>query len=145
MLELMTATIGVDIMRPVARFTFGSPHLLEGVEIVPLIIGAFAISELMIKAQVSNADYKRMTAAALAGSIRRRDFIPGLREMKAIGVFRYLKSALIDYAIGILPGAGASMAGFVSYAEAKRSSRRPEQYGKGSNASIRSGERRIFK
>ena len=132
MLGLMVATIGVDIMRPVARFTFGSPHLLEGVEIVPLIIGAFAISELMIQAQVSNADYRRMTAAALGARIRRRDFIPRLREMKAIGVFRYLKSALIGYAIGILPGAGASMAGFVSYVEAKRSSRRPEQYGKGS-------------
>ena len=131
-LGLMVATIGMDIMRPVARFTFGNPHLLEGVEIVPLIIGAFAISELMIQAQVSHADYKKMTDIALKGKIRRRDFLPQWSEMKEIGVLRYIKSALIGYGIGILPGAGASMAGFVSYVEAKRSSRRPEQYGNGS-------------
>jgi putative tricarboxylic transport membrane protein len=51
--------------------------------------------------------------------------------MREIGAMTYLKSALTGYIIGVLPGAGASMAGFVSYVEAKRTSKHPERFGGG--------------
>ncbi|WP_319416017.1 tripartite tricarboxylate transporter permease [Marispirochaeta aestuarii] len=131
-LGLMIATIGMDVVRPVSRFAFGSADLMEGIDLVPLIIGAFAISEMMVQAEVSNADYKKMTDIAVGSKISRRDFLPTWSELKEIGIFRYVKSSVIGYFIGVLPGAGASMAGFVAYAEAKRSSKHPEKYGKGS-------------
>ncbi|MBD3307194.1 tricarboxylate transporter [candidate division KSB3 bacterium] len=132
MLGLIISTIGMDVAKPVARFTFGSVKMLEGVELIPLIIGSFAISELFIQSEVSNADYREITNQAVGMKIRRRDFLPTRQELREIGIFRYLKSSIIGYFIGILPGAGGSMAGFVSYAEAKRSSKYPEKYGDGS-------------
>ena len=135
-LGLMITTVGMDAVEPIARFTFGTVSLMEGVELVPLIIGAFAISELMVQSEVSNAEYKKITSVSVGGKIRRRDFFPAFKEFKEIGVWRYLKSSIIGYFIGVLPGAGASMAGFVSYAEAKRSSKHPEEYGQGSAEGI---------
>lgn len=75
-----------------------------------------------------------------AAKVRRRDFIPPLSEVREIGVVRYLKSAVIGYAVGILPGAGGSMAAFVSYAESMRSSKHPERYGKGNPEGIAAAE-----
>lgn len=125
---LMVATIGMDIMKPIARFTFGSSNLLEGIDLTTLIIGAFAISELFIQASVNNEEYRKMTEVANNVKFRRKDFFPTLQDMKEVGFATYIKSALIGYFIGVLPGAGASMAAFVSYVEAKRCSKHPEKF-----------------
>ncbi len=128
---LVLATVGMGVMRPTQRFTFGSITLLEGFEFVPIVIGAFAISELLTQSAISNAEFRKIAEASEGMKIRRRDFIPKWEEVKAVGAWRYLKSALIGYFIGALPGAGGSMAAFVSYAEGKRSSKHPEKYGTG--------------
>ena len=128
---LVLATVGMGVMRPTQRFTFGSITLLEGFEFVPIVIGAFAISELLTQSAISNTEFKKIAAASEGVKIKRRDFLPKWEEVKSIGIWRYLKSALIGYFIGVLPGAGGSMAAFVSYAEGKRSSKHPEKYGKG--------------
>ncbi len=138
-LGVMVATVGIDVMQPVPRFTFGTSTLMQGIDIMPLVIGGFAISELLVQARKGG----RRTVDAdtiKAERIRRRDFIPPLREVREIGVYRYIKSAVIGYAIGVLPGAGGSMAAFVSYAEAMRSSKHPERYGKGSCEGIAAAE-----
>ncbi|MGR4070440.1 tripartite tricarboxylate transporter permease [Billgrantia sp. C5P2] len=138
-LGVMVATVGIDVMQPVPRFTFGTSTLMQGIDIMPLVIGAFAISELLVQAR--KAERRTVDADAIkAAKIRRRDFIPPLSEVREIGVYRYLKSAVIGYAIGVLPGAGGSMAAFVSYAEAMRSSKHPERYGKGSCEGIAAAE-----
>ncbi|UYG03674.1 tripartite tricarboxylate transporter permease [Halomonas sp. LR3S48] len=138
-LGVMVATVGIDVMQPVPRFTFGTSTLMQGIDIMPLVIGAFAISELLVQAR--KAERRTVDADAIkATKIRRRDFIPPLSEVREIGVYRYLKSAVIGYAIGVLPGAGGSMAAFVSYAEAMRSSKHPERYGKGSCEGIAAAE-----
>src|SRR3546814_4295342 len=125
LLGLMIATIGVDAMEPVARFTFGSELLVEGVDMMPLIIGTFAVSEVLT--QVAEREDKRLFRLKDGSlpQISRRDFIPPLSEIRAIGWFTYLKSAIIGWFIGVLPGAGGSMAAFVSYVEAQRRSRHP--------------------
>ena len=128
---LVLATVGMGVMRPTQRFTFGTVTLLEGLDFVPIVIGAFAISELLTQSKMSNAEYKKISDASSGMKIKRRDFFPPLSEIKAIGFWRYVKSAFIGYFIGVLPGAGGSMAAFVSYAEGKRSSKHPEKYGKG--------------
>ncbi|MDH4573975.1 tripartite tricarboxylate transporter permease [Salinicola acroporae] len=136
---VMIATIGIDVMQPVARFTFGSATLVQGIDIMPLVIGAFAISELLVQAD-SRGKHTVDLDQVKATKVRRRDFIPPLSEVREIGLFRYLKSAAIGYAVGTLPGAGGSMAAFVSYAEAMRSSKHPERYGKGNPEGIAAAE-----
>lgn len=139
LLGVMIASVGIDVVQPVARFTFGTSALVQGIEMMPLIIGTFAISELLIQADsrsVRTVDLDKVKSAR----VRRRDFIPPWSEVREIGLFRYLKSAFIGYAVGILPGAGGSMAAFVSYAESMRSSKHPERYGKGSPEGIAAAE-----
>ena len=128
---IILATVGMDPLKSVSRFTFGFPNLIEGIDLTTLIIGAFAISELFDQATVNNVEYKEKTSLANSVKFKRREFFPTFKEMKEVGWMTYIKSAFTGYMIGVLPGAGASMAGFVSYAEAKRVSKHPEKFGNG--------------
>ena len=136
---IMIATIGIDIMQPIARITFGTETLVEGIDMMPLVIGSFAISEIMCQLTKNDVGFGKLTSTGMP-TIVRRDFLPPWGEIKEIGVFTYFKSAIIGYFIGILPGAGGSVAAFVSYAEAKRNSKHPELYGKGSREGIAAAE-----
>nr|WP_300314932.1 tripartite tricarboxylate transporter permease [Halomonas sp.] len=139
-LGLMLATIGLDSMVPMARFTFGTEALTAGIDLMPVIIGTFAISELLIQARTI-AEHKRLRQEALqAPAIRRRDFVPPLSSIREIGFWCYLKSSLIGYLVGTLPGAGGSMGSFLAYAEAVRTSREPERFGKGNPQGIAAAE-----
>jgi putative tricarboxylic transport membrane protein len=140
LLGIMIATIGIDVMQPIARFNFGTETLVEGINMMPIIIGVFAISEVLYQAQQKGDDVQASTVRAAAAAIRRRDFLPTRKELREIGIYTYLKSALLGYGVGVLPGAGGSMAAFVAYADAKRRSRRPEQYGHGSREGIAAAE-----
>jgi len=128
---LALSTVGLGVLRPTARFALGTTTLLDGFDFVAVVIGSFAIAELLTQSTVSNDDFQKMANEAAGLKIRRRDFIPPWSEVKSIGFWRYFKSSLIGYFIGVLPGAGGSMGAFVSYAEGKRSSKNPELYGQG--------------
>ncbi|MGH0053447.1 MAG: tripartite tricarboxylate transporter permease, partial [Sphaerochaetaceae bacterium] len=119
------------ILNPVSRFTFGTISLMEGVDFISVVIGAFAISEVLLQSDASNQDYQEMGARVKDIKIKRRDFIPTKADLKEVGIATYLKSSIIGFFIGALPGGGGSLASFVSYAEGKRSSKHPEKYGKG--------------
>ncbi len=133
-LGLMIATIGMDRLTASARFYFGIPPLLAGIDLISFIIGVFAISEVLIQAE---ALWKRTPPVA---KLRRRDFFPKLSEFKEIGLWTYLKSMVIGYFMGVLPGAGGSMAALAAYSEAMRSSKHPERYGKGEVQGIAAAE-----
>ena len=139
-LGVMIATIGIDVMQPLARFTFGQEVLVEGIDMMPLIIGTFAISEILIQAQQRAPTLVVGVDGRLPAPIRRRDFFPTRAQLRQIGVWTYLKSSVIGFFIGVLPGAGGSMAAFVSYADAMRKSKRPEEYGHGSREGIAAAE-----
>ena len=138
LLGIMFATIGIDLMKPMARFTFGIDILVQGIDLMSVIIGTFAISELLIQAE--NTEKEAMINEDELKRIKRTDFIPRKEEIKEIGLWKYLKSSLIGFFIGVLPGAGGSMAAFVSYAEAMRSSKNQDEYGKGSLEGIAAAE-----
>lgn len=140
-LGLMIATIGIDVMEPVPRFNFGFEALVAGIDMMPLIIGTFAISELLIQAENTKSGFGvNAKSLSMASAIRRRDFLPTRADLREIGALTYVKGAIIGYFTGVLPGAGGSMAAFVSYAEAMRSSKNPEKYGKGSIQGIAAAE-----
>lgn len=122
---LMIATVGMSVMQPAARFCFGITQLTQGVLLIPLIIGFFAFSELLIQAE---RGWKGLEIEE--PKMRRRDFIIKPSELKKM-LTGAIKGSLIGHFIGALPGAGASIASFLSYAEAKRSSKHPEKFGTG--------------
>jgi putative tricarboxylic transport membrane protein len=128
-LGIMIATIGIDIMRPAARFTFGLNVLAQRIDLMPLIIGTFAISELLVQSEKSSEELTLVNKELLNQKIERREFLPTIIEIKKIGLKTYIKSSLIGYFIGVLPGAGGSMGAFISYAEAMRSSKYPKKFG----------------
>lgn len=140
-LGVMLATIGVDVLQPVPRFNFGTEMLIEGIDIMPIVIGAFAISEVLVQAQSWDVSLKDAVSKVKPMQVLRRDFIPRLSEIREIGVWAYVRSAIIGFGIGMLPGAGGSMAAFVSYATARSTSKKPDEYGHGSREGIAAANR----
>lgn len=139
-LGLMLATVGLDAMMPVARFSFGMGELAAGIDLMPVIIGTFAISELLTQL-AGNAEARRIRERLKGvARIRRRDFIPPYSAIRRIGAACYLKSSLIGYLVGTLPGAGGSMGGFLAYVETVRTSREPDSFGKGNPQGIAAAE-----
>jgi len=127
-LGIMFATIGIDLMEPMVRFSFGIDALIEGIDLMAVIIGTFAISEVLIQAEKSKEEVS-IKIEKTKYKFKRRDFTPKWKDIKEIGIGAYIKSALIGFFVGVLPGAGGSMAAFISYSEAIRSSKHPERFG----------------
>lgn len=127
---LMIATIGTDPISGVNRFTFGSPELLGGVEPVLIMIGVFAVSELMM--QSGSRDI-----GGLREQVRVR--LPSLSMMNRLKRSQFI-GCLLGTFEGLTPGGGGSIAAFLSYNEARRWSKTPEKFGKGSEEGVAAPE-----
>ena len=125
------ALVGVDLLTSVERFTFGSHDLYDGIGFVPVMIGIFGISELIV--QASSLDKRKERVSMKAVQLPTRD---DYRQVwKTI-----LRSSGIGIFIGILPAEGATVASMIGYNEAKRWSKTPEQFGKGAIEGIAGSE-----
>lgn len=122
MLGLLVATVGLDPVTSYPRFTFNQMHLYNGFSIIPVLIGLFALSEAFVQMENFRIGSKIDT-----------DFKRGIVSLKeTIGLLpTMLKSALMGTIIGSIPGAGADIAAFVTYNEARRSSKNPKAFGTG--------------
>jgi len=120
---LLVATIGIDPMTSIERFTFGGDALMGGINFIPALIGAFAVGEILMTAE---AGLKKTGSAVISVSTE----LPSLVEMLRLK-WTVLRSAVIGTLIGILPGVGATTASFVGYSEAVRWSKHPEKFGTG--------------
>ncbi|KAA5604261.1 tricarboxylate transporter [Roseospira marina] len=130
-LGLMLAVVGVDMARGMSRFAFGFPELLSGISFVPLVIGMFGFSQVMIlmtderrkkrdAAQAKDTDAPQADAVPMAQQkIRLRDSLLTRQEFFRV-VPVATKSGLLGTIIGVLPGAGATMAAFLCYIFEKR-------------------------
>lgn len=130
---LMLSQIGMSTTG-VMRTTVGNPHLLDGIPVVPAMIGIFAASELL---RLRGSSY-------LVQDEAQRDISLG-RILRGVGqTFRYpgalIRGSLIGAVIGAIPGVGSSVANLVSYGEAKRTSRTPEAFGKGAPEGVIAAE-----
>lgn len=126
--------IGMDMITGVSRMTFGSLELSDGLSMIPLMIGLLAMSEIFLKAEpliARRSDPADRHEASIPAAATPEDGRLSWAEMRSIGRATAIGS-LIGTAIGILPGIGQSVAAFVGYGEAKRFSRRPEAFGRGS-------------
>ena len=120
---LFLSTVGGDPITGEARFTFGHFPLIAGFNLLAVVIGVFAVSEVLIR-----------VAAKLGAETVTVDFegmvLPKLAEWRGRGR-NLAKSVAIGCGIGVLPGTGAATAAFISYAEARRSSPRAAGFGDG--------------
>ena len=128
---ILFALVGVDNLTTVERFTFGSYELYDGIGFVPVMIGVFGISELLV--QSSNLHIKREEVRMKAVSLPSRDDYR--KSWRTI-----LRSSGIGTFIGILPAEGATVASMIGYNEAKRWSRTPEEFGKGAIEGVAGSE-----
>jgi putative tricarboxylic transport membrane protein len=121
-LGLIIGCIGADMLTNVHRFTLGIPELVDGVGLIPLVMGLFGISEVLLNIEI------QVKQEILKGKIK--NLLPNLQEWKD-SAKPILRGSLLGFLLGILPGAGPAIASFVSYAVEKRVSRHPENFGRG--------------
>lgn len=121
-LGLLLSTIGMDPIEGYPRFTFGLPGLLGGIELVPLLIGVFALPQLLEMAEQHGAIAQ---AEKVVGRVSLR-----LSEIKPL-TKTLVRSSIIGMIIGIVPAAGPETATFISYDYEKRWSRNREEFGRG--------------
>ncbi|MDB5594422.1 MAG: hypothetical protein JWM36_1383 [Hyphomicrobiales bacterium] len=131
MIGLMIATVGTDPVTGLNRFTFDDPELLSGIPPILVMVGIYAITELF--EQSSQPGWRQTNSADASIKIPDRPMRKRLRLSQAIG-------AVIGFIEGVTPGAGGTIAAFLSYNEAKRWSKKPEEFGHGSPEGIAAPE-----
>ena len=124
LLGMCIAMIGQDSITGMTRFTFGSVNMIAGVALIPGLIGIFAMTEVFGKAAEIGRENKGVITDYSFSRPKLKDYI----HIKWI----LFKSCLIGTIIGAIPGTGPSIASWIAYNEAKRSSKHPEEYGHGS-------------
>lgn len=122
-LGLFLSLIGQDIFTGQARFSFGLRGLIDGIGLVPLVMGLFGISEVLL-------NLEQMGKKREVLKTRFKDLFPSKEEWRRSSL-PICRGTIIGFFLGILPGGGAIISSFVSYAIEKRFSRHPEEFGKG--------------
>ena len=122
-LGLLLGTVGTDVNSGVARFDFGLPELMDGINLVALAMGVFGISEV-----ISSINQKR--EGEVKEKISMRSMLPTGKEWKD-SVMPMLRGTGIGSFFGALPGTGASIASFFSYAVEKKIAKDPSRFGNG--------------
>lgn len=120
---LLLGTIGFSASGSL-RFTFGSTYLIDGMPIIPALIGFLALSELFSKLETKDIELPR------AGRLHFPSILKGML-MAPKRAWTVVRSSIIGIFIGAIPGVGATVGSLISYETARRTSRNPEAYGKG--------------
>lgn len=124
LLGLWIATIGTDLFTAESRFTFGQVKLLGGVDFVAASVGIFAIAEVLVNLESAiGAELFKLPRGL-------RNLLPTWQDLKDCR-FAFLNGSLVGFFVGALPGAGATVASFMSYGIEKAFSRHPEKFGTG--------------
>jgi len=124
LLGLLIACIGLENPAGHPRFTFGLNELMSGVELIPMMVGMFAVSELL--RFVTNLDPPARIATEKIGNI-----FAGMWGLIVKYPWPLLRGSVMGTIIGIQPGSGADMAAWMSYAMSKKFSKEPEKFGTG--------------
>lgn len=132
-LGILLATVGIDNLTGAYRYTYGIMSLFEGIPIVPCVIGLYSASQVFVL-----AEQKRTTIQYDATVTKESTWIR-LSDVKTLWT-NLIRSGIIGTLVGIVPGAGMSIASALSYNEAKRFARKPELFGKGSLEGVAASE-----
>ena len=124
---VLISTIGIHLTTGVERFTFGSPEMSDGIHFVAVLIGLFAMGELLNQSQTLNVVLERIESVVVK--------LPSREDFHRVK-WTILRSCSLGTFIGILPAEGSTVAAIMGYNEAKRWSKNPEEFGKGSPEGI---------
>lgn len=124
----MFSTVGTDTIEGSARFTFGNSNLKGGFDMLAVMVGLFAVGEIIAAAQTSRHDAEELMAQPSMKGIKGFGF--SLKEFRSQTV-NAIRSALIGMGIGILPGIGGGTSNVLAYTVAKNSDKHPEEFGTG--------------
>src|SRR5918993_1884520 len=128
---LTIALVGTDPITGINRLTFGSVDLLEGIDFLPVAIGVFGIAEVLVSLE-ETADLRPMQT-------RLRDLWPRLKDWAECRM-AILRGSFIGFFVGVMPGAGPTVAALVAYIAEKRFSKNPERFGKGALDAVAAAE-----
>ena len=137
LLGILVALIGFDSITAEERYSFGVDYLLEGVSLVPVLLGVFVMSEVFVKieSRLSFMGNKSIAPPSDKPEDNRVTW-PEFKQLLPV----IAKSTGSGTVIGMLPGIGAAVACFVAYGEARRTSKNPEQFGKGAIEGVAAAE-----
>lgn len=121
---LWISSIGTDLFTATTRFAFGQVELLGGIEFIIVAIGVFAVGEVLGNIEPDEPPAMVPVPKGL------RNLLPTLEDFKRCR-FAFLNGSVVGFLIGVLPGAGSTIASFISYGIEKAVSRHPEEFGKG--------------
>lgn len=144
-LGILVNCIGIDPVSASPRMTFGIMDLQRGIPLVAVGIGMLALSEVWTQLEADSHPKRRADSQKQEEAVK---ISPGLSKAdQRISLAEYLKvgktllrSSLIGTAVGTLPGLGVTIASFLGYGAAKRASKNPEEFGKGSLEGIAAAE-----
>jgi putative tricarboxylic transport membrane protein len=124
---LALGTIGLDPVTSFERFTFGTQWLLDGVDMAILAMGIFGIGEILY---MSERRVSGFSPYAVKCPEKLRELLPNRKDWKA-SIKPIGRGSVLGFLVGILPGGGAVVASFLSYAAEKKLAKNPERFGKG--------------
>lgn len=125
---VVIGNIGLDLVTAQPRFTFGLNILLDGVGLVPLVMGLFGISEVLLNVEEKIRE-REIFNTELKG------LLPSLRDWKE-SFWPMIRGSVLGFFLGILPGGGAVISSFVSYGVEKKLAKHPEEFGQGAIAGV---------
>lgn len=131
-LGLLISTVGIDAIAGTDRFTFGIHRLMRGFNLLPVLIGVFALSEVFT--QVANKHGKSTANAQVITNM-----LPKWFDIKGF-LIAAIVGSVIGVFVGIIPGTGGSIASFIAYNVAQKLSKRPDKFGKGSYEGVAAPE-----
>ena len=138
LMGLLIACVGTDPVSGMMRFTWGRPVLVKGVALIPTMVGLFAVVEVF-KSLAKMSKPKADGDLDISKTAKVNAKLCSVRELWAMKVTVF-RSAVLGTVVGILPGAGATIASFLSYAVDVRCSKHPETYGHGEPLGIAASE-----
>ncbi|MCS0497173.1 tripartite tricarboxylate transporter permease [Ancylobacter mangrovi] len=124
-LGLLLATVGQDIISGQARLTWGTMELIDGIGFIPAVVGLFGLSEIVYDIVHPQPEAKQQNI-----KLKIREILPSMADLKQTWA-AMVRGGFLGFFLGILPGAGATIASFVSYGVEKQISKTPERFGQG--------------
>jgi putative tricarboxylic transport membrane protein len=125
-------TVGLDLETGMQRFTFGSAELIGGIDFIPIAIGLFGLGEVFFSFYVG---IHRSQSGSIVEYRKERRFWPEARDFVESRL-PMVRGSFLGFVIGVLPGAGATIASLMSYTVEKSVSKEPEKFGKGAMAGL---------
>ena len=132
-LGVILGLVGADVSSGVHRYTFGTPHLIDGINLIALAMGLFGVAEVITsigKVNAKDVDQE---------SVKLRAMVPTRDDVRR-SWFPMLRGSSVGSFFGTLPGTGPAIAAFLAYAVEKRVARKPERFGKGAIEGIMAPE-----